>query len=179
MFDTLEVGDLLTEVECTRLDESAVWAHRMAAIAPILARRTVEAFDSARTDPDGDPGYALICGFARTAAEIGPALGISPAAATKIVGYAEALDERMPLIFGLLASGRLDWESTKVILNRTTLLGAAAIRDVDRTLAYRIARWDCWSRTRLLATVDAVILRVDPDGAKERASLLTPNAGSP
>ncbi|MET0899964.1 MAG: DUF222 domain-containing protein, partial [Mycobacterium sp.] len=117
MFEGCDVGALLVEVEESRLDESAVWARRMAAIAPVLARRTVEAFDCAAADPDGDAGFALISGFVRTAAEIGPALGVAPAVATRLVGYAEALEQRLPLLFGLLASGRLDWDSTKVILN--------------------------------------------------------------
>ncbi|CAN5524816.1 HNH endonuclease signature motif containing protein [soil metagenome] len=168
MFESFDAGGLLVEVECSRLDEAAAWAHRIAAIAPLLAQRTIEAYDQALAVPDGDPGFALICGFVRTAAEVGPVLGVPPAVATKIVGYAEALDERMPLIFGLLASGRLDWESTKVILNRTSLVSREAITDLDRTLASKIAGWDCWSRTRLLNAVDAAILTVDPEAAKER-----------
>ena len=167
-FEECDVGALLLEVEESRLDESAVWARRMAAIAPILAQRTVEAYDRAAGDPEGCPGFALISGFVRTAAEVGPVLGVAPAVATRLVGYAEALDERMPLIFGLLASGRLDWDSTKVILNRTTLVTERAIKDLDRNLASSIARWDCWSRTRLLNAVDAAILKVDPEAAKER-----------
>jgi hypothetical protein len=110
----------------------------------------------------------LVTGCVRTAAEIGPVLGVAPAVATRIVGYAEALDERMPHIYGLLASGRLDWESTKVILNRTAHVTAAAITDLDRTLAAKIATWDCWSRTRLLGVIDRLILTLDPDAAKER-----------
>ena len=168
MFEEIDVGALLVEVEETRFDESAVWARRMAAIAPVLTQRTAEAYDRALEDPEGCAGYALISGFVRTAAEVGPVLGVAPAVATRLVGYAEALDERMPLIFGLLASGRLDWESTKVILNRTTLVSAEAIKDLDRNLASRIAGWDCWSRTRLLNAVDAAILNVDPEAAKER-----------
>ncbi|WP_457920360.1 DUF222 domain-containing protein [Mycolicibacterium murale] len=74
----------------------------------------------------------------------------------------------MPQIYGLLASGRLDWESTKVIINRTTNVTDTAIRDVDRNLAAKIATWDCWSRTRLQGAVDRAILHVDPEGAKER-----------
>ncbi|MCV7184905.1 DUF222 domain-containing protein, partial [Mycolicibacterium murale] len=78
------------------------------------------------------------------------------------------LDERLPQIYGLLASGRLDWESTKVIINRTANVTDNAIRDVDRNLAAKIATWDCWSRTRLQGAVDRAILHVDPEGAKER-----------
>lgn len=141
----------------------------MAAIAPMLGQRTAEAFDQALEDPDGDPGYALISGFVRTAAEVGPALGVAPTVATKIVGYAEAVDERMPHILRtLLASGRLDWESTKVILNRVENVTDQAIQDLDRNLASRIATWDCWSRTRLVSAIDRAILKVDPEGAKER-----------
>ncbi|MCV7182101.1 DUF222 domain-containing protein [Mycolicibacterium murale] len=142
MFEAFDAHALLTEVESSRLDESAVWAHRMAAIAALLTRRMNEGYDqqallpdgdpgaiaallTRRMNegydqqallPDGDPGFGLISGFVRTAAEVGPALGVPPAVAMKIVGFADALDERLPQIYGLLASGRLDWESTKVII---------------------------------------------------------------
>jgi hypothetical protein len=168
MFEGCDPGTLLTEVECTRLDESAVWAHRMAAIAALLTRRMNEGYDQQAMLPDGDPGFGLISGFVRTAAEIGPALGVPPAVAMTVVGYADALEERLPQIYGLLASGRLDWESTKVIITRTANVTDTAIRDVDRNLAAKIATWDCWSRTRLQGAVDRAILHVDPDGAKER-----------
>jgi hypothetical protein len=163
MFETFDASALLNEVECSRLDESAVWAHRMAAIAPLLWRRTLEA-----ESDDPDPGYALITGFARTVAEVGPALGVAPAVASKLVGYADALDTRLPQTFGLLASGRLDWESTKAIVTRTDYLGHDAVQDVDRNLAAKLSGWERWSRTRLLAAVDTAIRRVDPAAAKER-----------
>ncbi|ANW63557.1 hypothetical protein BCA37_08035 [Mycobacterium sp. djl-10] len=168
MFEGCDPGALLIEVESSRLDESAVWAHRMAAIAALLTRRMNEGYDQQALLPDGDPGFGLISGFVRTAAEVGPALGVPPAVAMKIVGFADALDERLPQIYGLLASGRLDWESTKVIINRTANVTDTAIRDVDRNLAAKIATWDCWSRTRLQGAVDRAILHVDPEGAKER-----------
>ena len=98
MFESFDAHALLTEVECTRLDESAVWAHRMAAIAALLTQRMNEGYDQQALWPDGDPGFGLISGFVRTAAEIGPALGVAPAVAMKIVGYAEALDARLPHI---------------------------------------------------------------------------------
>ncbi|ANW64829.1 hypothetical protein BCA37_15680 [Mycobacterium sp. djl-10] len=168
MFDLFDAYAILTEVECTRLDESAVWAHRMAAIAALLTQRMNEGYDQQALLPDGDPGFGLISGFVRTAAEVGPALGVPPAVAMKIVGYADALEERLPQIYGLLASGRLDWDSTKLIVNRTAQVTQDAIRDLDRNLAATIATWDCWSRTRLQGAVDRAILHVDPDGAKER-----------
>src|SRR5690349_20781258 len=105
MFESFDAHALLTEVECTRLDESAVWAHRMAAIAALLTQRMNEGYNQQALLPDGDPGFGLISGFVRTAAEVGPALGVAPAVAMKIVGYADALDARLPQIYGLLASG--------------------------------------------------------------------------
>ncbi|MGB3482243.1 MAG: hypothetical protein WBB07_08500 [Mycobacterium sp.] len=55
MFEISGAGGLLTEVEQPRLDESALWAHRMAAIAPLLPQRTAEAEGHAAADPDTDP----------------------------------------------------------------------------------------------------------------------------
>jgi hypothetical protein len=168
MFERCDAGALVAEVEQSRREECAVWAHRMAAIAPLLWRRTAEAEGLAAADPDADPGFALITGFVRTVAEVGPALGVSPAVATRLVGYAEALDIRLPQIFGLLASGRLEWESVTTIITRTELVDPRIMVDLDRNLAARIAGWDCWSRSRLVAMVDRAVLTADPEAATER-----------
>ena len=103
MFDELSAGDLLTEVEQCRREESAIIHRRMAAIASLLWRRTGEA-----EGIDGDPGYALITGFARASAEVGAALNLSPSAASVIVSQAEALDTRLPEVTSLLSDGRID-----------------------------------------------------------------------
>jgi len=163
MFDSLDADGLLTEVEQSRLDESAVWARRMAAIAPLLWQRTAEA-----EGVDSDPGYALVTGFARTVAEVGPALNVAPAVAGKLVGHAEALDARLPQIFGLLASGRLDWESTTTIITRTEVVDAAVMRDLDRNLAAKLAGWQSWSRSRLVNTIDKAVREVDAHAVTER-----------
>ncbi|MCV7181306.1 HNH endonuclease, partial [Mycolicibacterium murale] len=65
MFEGCDPGALLIEVESSRLDESAVWAHRMAAIAALLTRRMNEGYDQQALLPDGDPGFGLISGFVR------------------------------------------------------------------------------------------------------------------
>jgi hypothetical protein len=63
MFEDATPGALITEIEASQQQESALMAHRLAAIAALLERRIAEAEDA-----DPDPGYAMITGFARTTA---------------------------------------------------------------------------------------------------------------
>ncbi|CAJ1496838.1 HNH endonuclease signature motif containing protein [[Mycobacterium] burgundiense] len=164
MFDGRSPSDLVAVVEDTRRDESGMHARRMAAIAALLWERTAEA----EGHDEDDPSYALITGFARTCAEVGAALNIASFDASRLVSQAEALDTRLPQIAALLAAGGLDYSDVTTIITRTEYVDAALMPDLDAALAEKIAGWDCWSRRRLRNTVDAAILRADPEAAKER-----------
>lgn len=163
MFEGLTPGDLVGEIESTRRQESELMARRMAAIAGLLWHRTLEA-----EGIDADPGWSMITGFARTAAEVGAAMNMAPMLARKLVGYAEALDERLPKIAALLAVGVLDWPTVTLIVDRTELVSQDLIGRVDGSLAERLRGWQCWSRRRVKNTVDSVVRLVDPEAAKER-----------
>jgi hypothetical protein len=79
------------------------------------------------------------------------------------------LDRRLPKIAGLLAEGRTDWRTVRLIISRTDLVGDdALIAKVDRSLAARIANWHGWSKQRIINAVDAAVRNVDPDAARER-----------
>jgi hypothetical protein len=164
MFEGIAPGELVAVVEETRRDDSAMHARRMTAIAGLLWHRTVEA----EGIDDTDPSYALITGFARTVAEIGATLNITPAAASKLVGQAEALDTRLPKMLDLLARHRIDWADVTTIIARTDCVEATVMPQIDAALAERVSSWDCWSQTRLRNAVDIAIRRADPEGAKER-----------
>ena len=89
MFEGATPDALITEIEASQRQESALMAHRLAAIAALLSRRIAEAEEA-----DPDPGYAMITGFARTTAEVSAAMNMSPMGANRVVAHAEALDVR-------------------------------------------------------------------------------------
>jgi len=163
MFEWRSPDSLISEIESTHREESTLMARRMAAIADLLAHRTAEAEEA-----DPDPGYSMITGFARTSAEVGAAMNMAPMVASRLVAHAEALDARLPKIAGLLADGRIDWRSVQVIITRTELVSDELIAHVDDALAQRISQWQCWSRRRIINTVDQLVQLVDPEAAKER-----------
>jgi hypothetical protein len=55
MFEDATPDALISEIEASQQRESALMAHRLAAIAALLSQRIAEAEDA-----DPDPGYAMI-----------------------------------------------------------------------------------------------------------------------
>jgi hypothetical protein len=163
VFEQTNPDVLLGEIEATHREESMLMARRMASIADLLALRTDEAEAA-----NPDPGYAMITGFARTSAEVGAAMNMAPLAASRLVSQAEALDTRLPQIARLLAEGKIDWRSTQLIITRTELVSNDLIGQVDESLTQRIRLWQCWSRRRIINTVDSIVRTIDPEAAKER-----------
>ncbi len=163
MFEDASPDVLIGEIEASQRQESALMARRCAAIASLLWWRIEE---SGEVDPD--LGYSMISGFARTTAEVSAAMNMSPMGATHLVGQAEALDTRLPKVAALLAAGGTDWRTVQVIIARTELVSDSLIDRLDASLAERIARWQCWSRRRIINAVDAAVRVIDPDAAKER-----------
>jgi hypothetical protein len=163
MFESATPGALVTEIEASQQQESALMAHRLAAIAALLSQRIAEAEEA-----DPDPGYAMITGLARITAEVSAAMNMSPMGANHLVAQAEALDTRLPKVAALLAEGKTDWRTVQLIIARTELVNNELIAHLDASLAERIGRWQCWSRRRIINAVDAAVRAIDPDAAKER-----------
>jgi hypothetical protein len=163
MFEDSEPDVLISEIEASQRQKSVLMAHRLAAIAALLWRRIGEAEDA-----DPDPGYSMISGFARTTAEVSAAMNMSPMGANHLVAQAEALDIRLPKVAALLAEGKTDWRTVQLVIARTELVDGDLIAELDQSLAERIARWQCWSRRRIINAVDTAVRTVDPDAAKER-----------
>lgn len=164
MLESSSADELMAVVEDTRHAESATHARRAAAIAALLSQRTAEAEGHDQTDPS----YALITGFTRTCAEVGAAMNTTPYLTRQLVAVAEALDTRLPRIGALLADGKISWSDTTAIITRTDYVHAELMPEVDAALADKITGWDCWSRRRLINTIDTVIRKTDPEAAKER-----------
>lgn len=153
---------LVAVIESTHREESMLVARRFAAVAALLRHRV------ATTDRP-EPEYAEIDGFEQTAAEVAAAMNLSAAAASYLVSYAETLDTRLPEVAALLAEGRTDWRTVRLIITRTSLVtDTELIAKLDRSLAARIGNWHGWSRQRIVNAVDAAVRTADPDAARER-----------
>jgi len=160
----LEPGALVAVVESAHRQESVLVAHRMAAVAGLLRHRVAAAQRS-----ETQHGYAMIDAYEQTAAEVAAAMNLSPMAATYLVSAAEALDTRLPKVAALLAEGRTDWRTVRLIISRTELItDDELVAKVDRSLAARIGNWHGWSRQRIVNAVDAAVRTTDPDAARER-----------
>jgi hypothetical protein len=96
-------------------------------------------------------------------------MNLSVAAANYVVTHAETLDTRLPRIAALLAEGRTDWRTVRLIIFQTELVtDEAVIAKLDASLAERIRVWHGWSRQRIINAVDAAVRTVDPDAIRER-----------
>ena len=62
MFEELAPTELVLAIADSQRQESMLVARRMAAVAELLAQRTVEV-----ESEDPDPGYMMVTGFQRTA----------------------------------------------------------------------------------------------------------------
>lgn len=137
-------------------------ARKLAAIAELLGRRTEQEL-AAEED-----AAAVMNGFNRTAAEVSAALNMTSAGARVLVGHAETLAVRLPAVAAALAAGHIDWRATELICSRTELVRDDVIAAVDAALAEEISSWRCWSREKLITTIDAVVTSMDAAAAKER-----------
>jgi hypothetical protein len=142
---------LVATIESGHREESVLVARRMAAVAALLRHR-VAAVERA----EQQRGYAVIDGFEQTTAEVAAAMNLSPAGASYLVSYAEALDKRLPHVAALLGEGRTDWRTVRLIISRTNLVADDdLVAKLDQSLAARIGAWHGWSRQRIVNAVDA------------------------
>jgi Domain of unknown function (DUF222) len=160
----LEPDALIAVVESTHRQESVLVARRLTAVAELLQHRIAAA---ARAEEQC--AYSSIEPYEQTAAEVAAAMNLSQMAAGFVVSDAEALDLRLPKVAALLAEGRTDWRTVRLIIRRTELINdSELVAKVDGSLAARIGNWHGWSRQRIVNTVDAAVRTADPDAARER-----------
>ncbi|HEX2291474.1 MAG TPA: DUF222 domain-containing protein, partial [Pseudonocardiaceae bacterium] len=158
------VGELVAVVADSYREESGLIGRRLAAVAQLLSRRTWEA-----EAEDPDCGYMIVTGLARTSAEVGAALNLPPGIAGALVVDAEALDSRFPKILGVLCAGDTDWRTVQIILKRTRSVSDLSVfAALDTRLSAAVARWQSWSRKRVIHAVDAAVRALDPDAIVER-----------
>lgn len=153
---------LVAVIESTHREESMLVARRLAAVAGLLRHRVA-------TSERREQEYAEIDGFEQTAAEVAAAMNLSPMGASYLVSHAEALDTRLPRIAALLAEGKTDWRTVRLIITRTDLItNGELIAKIDQSLAARVGNWHGWSRQRIVNAVDAAVRVTDPDAVRER-----------
>ncbi|BBU20666.1 HNH endonuclease signature motif containing protein [Mycobacterium xenopi] len=161
---TLQASALVEVIGSAHRLESILVARRLAAVAALLQQRLAEPEPA-----DTERGYAVIDGFDQTTAEVAAVMNLSPTAASYVVSYANALDTRLPQVAALLAEGRTDWRTVRLIISRTDLVtDETVIAKLDESLASRIGKWQGWSRQRIVNAVDAAVRVADPDAARER-----------
>lgn len=163
MFEVLShPAALVAVIESTHREESMLVARRLAAVAALLRHRVANS-------EQADQEYAAIDGFEQTAAEVAAAMNLSAMGAGYLVSHAEALDTRLPRIAALLAEGKTDWRTVRLIITRTDLItDGELIAKIDQSLAARIGNWHGWSRQRIVNAVDAAVRVADPDAVRER-----------
>lgn len=162
-FDPAAPGRLVDALTDGGRAEARLIAKRMAAVADLLAQRTAE------LNVEGvHPNYMILTGFARTSAEVGAALNLTPGAASRLVGRAEALRDRLPRLAGLLANAQTDWRTVEIVIARTRFVSPKVMAQIDQELAERITGWQCWSDGRIKTTVDAKVRSLDPAAVGER-----------
>jgi hypothetical protein len=158
----LPPDQLADVIACGQRLESVLMARKLAAVAALLNAR------SAAEQDNPERQYDIVDGYEQTSAEVSALLNISATSASYIVHYASTLAERLPRVGALLAAGQTDWRTVYLIITRTDLVSAEQIDAVDERLAARIGRWHSWSRQRIINAVDAEVLTVDADAAKQR-----------
>lgn len=111
----------------------------------------------------GHDGTPLIGEF--LALEIGPLLGVSPAAAISRIGQALDLRHRLPRLWETTLSGRIRVFRAMQAVRLTSELTAAAAREVDEKLAEALPHQP-W--TRVMRSLPGWIAAADPVAAAER-----------
>jgi hypothetical protein len=160
----LDAAALVAAVESSHRLESILVARRLAAVAALLQHRL-----AAAAAANVERGFPVIDGFEQTTAEVAAVMNLSATGASHLVSHAQALDTCLPKVAALLAEGRTDWRTVRLIISRTDLVtDAELIAKLDESLATRIGKWHSWSRQRIVNAVDAAVRTVDPDAARER-----------
>lgn len=105
------------------------------------------------------------------AAELGPALNLTPITARNRVVEAQTFADDLPLTHERWRQGRLDRVRATIIADRTAVLDRAGKADVEHRLLGDGAAQDAGRLTpgRLRSAVDRAVIQADPDAARRRS----------
>ncbi|BBX71929.1 HNH endonuclease signature motif containing protein [Mycolicibacterium psychrotolerans] len=164
MFAQIADEALLGAIEQAAVEEAQAGARRLAAIAE-LTHRTV--------DDDDERSRWSFDLWAATSVDIGAALSIGQRRASAQMRIAMALRDRLPRVAALFCAGRIDARVISQLTWRTHLIDdEQVLAIIDSELADHAASWGALSKDKLIAAVNAVIERYDPDTVRLTAIAL-------
>jgi hypothetical protein len=157
-------GELLGEVAAAQQALDALAAVQVVRIAQFAARgRVRDAGSGAWVERDFGVGHTEE--FAGT--EIGPLLGLSPGSADRRIEVAAVLARKLPGTLAAMAAGRLDLWRAGVIAEELRDTAPQACAAVEELIFPEV----CGDPPRAArARVRRALLRVDPDGLRNKAA---------
>ena len=154
----------LDAIEQAARAEAQASARRLAAIAELTHRSIDDEDERARWRLDQ---------WASTSIDIGATLTIGQRRASAQMRIAMALRDRLPRVAELFCAGRLDARVISELTWRTHLIDDdQVLAIIDAHLAEHAASWAALSKDKLIAAVNAVIDRYDPDAVRLTAIAL-------
>ena len=160
----LEVGHhLLTQIGDAMRAESQAAAQRQVAIADLYAVRRKEVGERADWAVDVDDAVA---------AEVAARLRITTGMGASHLRYARAQRERLPKVGKVFEAGDIDYRLFRTVVFRTSLIDDPEIlAKIDAQLAARLPRWPSMTQRKLIARIDSLIVKVDPDAVRRATEL--------
>lgn len=169
MFDdevrTLGDAALVEVIAASVVQEAAIAARRLAAVAELTARRC----------GDDEHAHWACDDWDAAAAEVSAASGISHSRASGQMHLAVSLRHRLPMVRALFSKGALSARVVAAIVWRTDLVqDAEALALIDGAVADRAGGWDALSQYKLEQAIDVWVDRHDP-GALRRTAVSARN----
>lgn len=165
MFDeqvrTLGDAALVEVIAASVVQEAAIAARRLVAIAELTARRC----------GDDEHAHWACDDWDAAAAEVSAASGISHGRASGQMHLAVSLRHRLPLVRALFVKGALSARVVAAIVWRTDLVqDAEALTLIDAAVADRAGSWDSLSQYKLEQAIDTWVDRHDPGALRRNAA---------
>lgn len=161
--DTVQSRSLLEGVVDAARQENRSAARRLSTIAELFELRRAER---------GEAEDWAVDTWAAVGAEVAAALRISLGKAGSYMNYGLAM-HRLPAIAALFTAGDIDMNIFRTMVYRTDLItDHNALKEVDRVLAARAARWPSMTHGQLVREIDRVVITHDRDAlrrTRERA----------
>ncbi|MGH3503862.1 MAG: DUF222 domain-containing protein, partial [Nocardioidaceae bacterium] len=174
--DGLDADQTLSALRANNRAIAAAQAYRLA-----LAAHVADLYAVTDTDPDGTGARPVVQGAERLVqlggdgtpavaefapAEVGPELGITSYAATRLIADALDLRHRLPVFWARIGAGEVSVRAGRMVAVATRHLGCEAAGQVDAHVAC-YADSLCWAKLERFLTAEVVA--ADPELAHERA----------
>lgn len=146
---------LISALTAATRAEARAAAWRLALVGEVTARQC--------DDEDDEFAHQVIDGWAWAKAQVGAACNLNPYAASKQMGIAVALRDRLPRTAAVFAAGAVSAVVVDAITWRTRLVqDADALALIDAAIAGEAAGYGSRSETGLITAVDMWVEKFDP-----------------